>query len=82
MHPTPITQKIKTEQIKDKTFDEERALYNIKDTEVINCTFAGEADGESVLKEGRNYKVKNCSFFIALSYVARTKIHPHKFING
>ena len=49
-------------QIKNAVFDEERALYNIKDTEVINCTFAGPADGESVLKEGRNYKVKNCSF--------------------
>ena len=75
MHPTPITQKIKTEQIKDKTFDEERALCNIKDTEVINCTFAGEADGESVLKEGRNYKVKNCSF--SLRY---PMWHAQKFI--
>lgn len=49
-------------KIIDKTFDEERALYNIKDTLVENCTFAGPLDGESVLKEGRNYKVKNCSF--------------------
>ena len=49
-------------QIKNAVFDEERALYNIKDTEVINCTFAGPADGESVLKEGRNYEVKNSSF--------------------
>lgn len=51
-----------TESILNKTFDEERALYNIKNTEVINCTFAGPADGESVLKECRNYKVKHCSF--------------------
>ena len=51
-----------TEIISKKTFDEERALYNIKDTEVTDCTFAGDADGESVLKECRNYKVKNCSF--------------------
>lgn len=62
MQPTPITKELKTKKIENQTFDEERALYNIKDTEVINCTFAGEADGESVLKEGRNYKVKNCSF--------------------
>ena len=48
--------------ILNQTFDEERSLYNIKDTEVLNCKFEGPADGESVLKEGRNYIVKNCSF--------------------
>ena len=26
-------------QIKNQTFDEERALYNLKNTEVVNCTF-------------------------------------------
>ncbi len=51
-----------SKSISNLTFDEERALYNIKDTDVINCTFAGPADGESVLKEGRNYRVKNCTF--------------------
>ncbi len=49
-------------KITDKTFDEERALYNITDTEVANCTFAGPADGESALKECRNIVVKNCNF--------------------
>ena len=49
-------------QIRNKIFDEERSLYNIKNTEVINCKFAGPADGESVLKEGRNYAVKDCAF--------------------
>lgn len=48
--------------ISNKTFDEERALYNLKDTTVENCTFAGEADGESVLKECRKVSVKDCSF--------------------
>ena len=48
--------------IEGKTFDEERALYNLKDTKVINCTFAGDADGESVLKETRNISVKDCKF--------------------
>lgn len=48
--------------IKDKTFDEERALYNLKDTKVQNCTFAGVADGESVLKETRSIVVDSCAF--------------------
>ena len=48
--------------IENKTFDEERALYNLKDTEVRNCTFAGPSDGESVLKETRNIKVIDCKF--------------------
>ena len=48
--------------IDNKTFDEERALYNLKDTEVRNCTFAGPQDGESVLKETRNIRVVNSKF--------------------
>lgn len=49
-------------KIKNQTYDEERALYNLKDSEVIGCTFAGPADGESAMKEARNIKVKDCSF--------------------
>lgn len=48
--------------IENQTFDEERSLYNLKDTHVKNCTFAGPADGESVLKEARNIVVSDCSF--------------------
>ena len=49
-------------QINNQIFDEERALYNLVDTEVVDCTFAGPADGESALKECRNIAVKNCAF--------------------
>lgn len=48
--------------IEKQTFDEERALYNLKNTQVKNCTFAGDLDGESVLKETRNIAVENCQF--------------------
>lgn len=48
--------------INGQVFDEERALYNIKNTEVIDCTFAGPADGESVLKETRDIRIANCGF--------------------
>ncbi len=50
------------EIIENKTFDEERALYNLKNTEVKNCTFAGPQDGESVLKETRNIRVIDSKF--------------------
>lgn len=49
-------------KIQNKTFDNERALYALKDTSVFNCTFAGENDGESVLKETKNIIVDKCSF--------------------
>lgn len=49
-------------KISHQNFDEERALYNIKNTEVSDCVFAGPADGESALKETRDVLVKDCSF--------------------
>lgn len=53
----------KTSQIiVNKCFDEERALYAIKNSCVRACTFAGEADGESALKECRNIEIDECSF--------------------
>ena len=48
--------------IKNKTFDEERSLYSLSNATVLNCTFAGERDGESALKEARSVVVKDCSF--------------------
>ncbi len=49
-------------RFENKQYDEERALYGIKDSEVVGCTFDGEADGESALKECRNITVKNSDF--------------------
>ena len=46
--------------IKNKTYSEERALYNQKDVELINCRFEGEEDGESALKESENIIVNDC----------------------
>lgn len=48
--------------IKNMTFDEERALYNLTDGRLEGCTFAGPADGESALKEARRIELSNCSF--------------------
>jgi len=60
--------------IKDQTMDQERALYNLKNSEVRNCIFAGESDGESVLKESRNILVNHSVF--ALRYPLW---HAHKY---
>lgn len=48
--------------IKDKTFDEERALYNLRGAEISNCNFAGPADGESALKECSDISIDGCTF--------------------
>lgn len=50
--------------IKNKSFDEERALYNTKDAEIIECRFEGPKDGESALKESHGFKVKNSAFLL------------------
>ena len=47
------------EIVQNKTFDEEHALYGLKKSRVINCTFAGPADGESAFKESRGIAVEN-----------------------
>ncbi|MBQ8579533.1 MAG: DUF3737 family protein [Oscillospiraceae bacterium] len=48
--------------ISGKIFDEERALYNLKNTLVTDCAFEGPADGESALKEARNIRVEDTQF--------------------
>ena len=49
-------------QILEQSYEEERALYGLRDTDVIGCTFAGDADGESALKECRGVTVQHCRF--------------------
>lgn len=55
-----------TKEIKNESFDEERALYNLTHAVVSGCIFDGPADGESALKECRDVTVQDCSF--ALRY--------------
>lgn len=48
--------------IKQRRFGEERALYAISSAEIRDCTFAGEEDGESALKETAELYMENCDF--------------------
>jgi len=67
--------------IENQTFDEERALYGLKDLTVKNCRFDGPADGESAFKECRNIDVAGC--FMNLRYpfwhVKKAKIADTNF---
>lgn len=48
--------------IRNKTFDEERALYGCIGTLVSECAFDGPADGESAFKECKNVAADKCFF--------------------
>lgn len=48
--------------IEKQTFDEERALYGVKDMVVTQCRFDGPADGESAFKEAANIETNKCFF--------------------
>ncbi len=52
--------------IENQTFDEERALYGMRDVTVRGCRFDGPADGESTLKECANVTVEGA--FMNLRY--------------
>jgi hypothetical protein len=47
---------------KELVLDEERALYNQKNIDVINCKFDGPKDGESALKECEEVHIRDCYF--------------------
>ncbi|MCQ2457568.1 MAG: DUF3737 family protein [Clostridia bacterium] len=46
------------------TYDEERALYRLRDAAVEHCLFDGPADGESSLKECTGITVTDCDFHL------------------
>ncbi|EOS80224.1 hypothetical protein C817_02097 [Dorea sp. 5-2] len=54
------------EVMKNRTFDEERALYGSRNIYVKDCAFDGLADGESAFKEASNIQVEK--FFFNLRY--------------
>ena len=43
-------------------YDQERALYHLRHGDLLDCVFAGPADGESALKEARDVRLVRCSF--------------------
>lgn len=47
-------------EIVNQTFGEERALYGMNGIILSGCSFDGEEDGESALKECSNIEVYNC----------------------
>ena len=63
------------EEIRNKRFGEERALYNLTNAEIHDCKFMGIEDGESALKEARDIEVYDTLF--ALRYPLW---HVHNFI--
>lgn len=48
--------------IKNKSFDEERALYGSDGVIAEKCAFDGPADGESAFKESRRIETRSCYF--------------------
>ena len=70
--------------IEGKQFDKERALYHLQDAKVLDCVFAGPADGESALKEARNVSMENCDFSLRypLWHVEDFHLHDSRMDEG
>ena len=49
-------------QYENEVFPSERALYAADGVELKHCSFDGEEDGESALKEGKNILLTDCYF--------------------
>ena len=52
------------EYIIGKQFGEERALYALSGARIENCSFAGDEDGESALKESHDIEVLHTNFHL------------------
>lgn len=52
--------------IENENFPHERDLYGAENLILKNCSFDGEEDGESALKEAKNVRLENC--FMNLRY--------------
>lgn len=48
--------------IENESFDQERALYGVRNVKTVNCRFEGPADGESAFKECANIAAEHCFF--------------------
>lgn len=48
--------------LENQCFSEERALYGENNIQLLNCSFEGEEDGESALKESKNVELKDTFF--------------------
>lgn len=57
-----------------QNYDEERALYGTKNSKITECSFDGEADGESALKECENIEVDNCYFNLRYPFWHNTNV--------
>ena len=72
------------EIIKNKNFSYERALYGLSSASVQNCTFAGEEDGESALKECKNVEIESCLFHLRypLWHASNFKVAKSEFFES
>lgn len=50
------------DSIKNQTYDQERALYGLRNTIVQDCVIDGPADGESAFKEAADIQILNTRF--------------------
>ena len=50
------------QKIQKQTYEQERALYALKNAIVEECVFSGPEDGESPLKESNGVQVRSCRF--------------------
>jgi len=53
-----------TKTYQNQCYDEERALYGVRNVLVEHCVFDGPADGESALKESKQIVVRDCQFML------------------